>query len=174
MTQSRQVLLSFAAAAAGGLAGCSSKPPADPAVYEVRRVPVTMDSPLVSDRPVVTEYDVARTVQREATVQSGSAPAAVPSASATRPYPQRSVADELEDEYARRTWIEANYGRRQVAETQYVPQQEPVRERVIVVENEPRRWVPPITLGLGYWWGGHHGHHDSNWGWGLSTAIPIW
>ena len=173
MTHARQsspahvlVAVVLAAAVPTVLAGCGSTPPADSVVYEVHRVPVTEQSPLVSDRPVITEYEVSRTVERT----DAPVPGAVPAPPPTR----RSVQDELEDEYARRTWIEANYGRRQAGETYYVPQQQPARERIIIVENEPRRWVPPITLGLGYWWGGHRGHHSSNWGWGLSTAIPIW
>lgn len=95
--------------------------------------------------------------------------------------PERStrVVDDPASEAARRRWIEEQYGRPRTYETEpaaetvrYVPRKEVVRERVIVVDREPRYWVPPVHFDLGYWRGGHRGH--GHWNWGAHWRWPSW
>src|SRR5262245_20636160 len=84
------------------------------------------------------------------------------------------VRDDPADEANKRRWLEENYGphrappaREVVVRDRYVPAREPVRERVIVVDREPRCYVPPVSIGLGFgWWRGHH-HHGHGWGLGF-------
>lgn len=134
-----------ALAALTAAVGCASPPP-ERFVYEVHDIPALPDGALLIPPP-----------------SSG---------------PVMVVRDDPASEAARRAWLEENYGRRRgtaggtpSVEERYVPPKDPVRERVIVVEREPRHWVVPAPqVSVGWVRTRGHGH----WGWGLGWGWPLW